>query len=120
MNHLESGILLNQGAGNFAWKPFSWEGQKSWIFAIHVLDINEDGIQDLILGGNLSHVKPELGKYDASFGEVFLGKGDGTFTFWPNRIHGLKLDGDIRAIANLGGKKLLFVKNSAPAEIWNY
>jgi hypothetical protein len=120
MNHLESGVLLNQGAGNFAWKPFSWEGQKSWIFAIQVLDINEDGIQDLILGGNLSHVKPELGKYDASYGEVFLGKGDGTFTFWPNRIHGLKLDGDIRAIANLGGKKLLFVKNSAPAEIWNY
>jgi len=32
----------------------------------------------------------------------------------------LKLDGDIRAIANLGGKRLLFVKNSAPAEIWTY
>ena len=120
MNHLESGILLNQGEGNFAWKPFSVDGQKSWIFAIQVLDLNEDGIQDLILGGNLSNVKPELGKYDASYGEVFLGKGDGTFTFWPNRIHGLKLDGDIRAIANLGGKRLLFVKNSAPAEIWTY
>jgi hypothetical protein len=120
MNHLESGVLLNQGAGNFAWKPFPVYGQKSWIFAIQVLDINEDGIQDLILGGNLYHVKPELGKYDASYGEVLLGKGDGTFTFWPNRNHGLKLEGDIRAIAPLGDKKLLFVKNSAPAEIWTY
>jgi hypothetical protein len=120
MNHLESGILLNQGGGNFAWKPFPIDGQKSWIFAIQVLDINEDGIQDLILGGNLYHVKPELGKYDASYGEVLLGKGDGTFTFWPNRNHGLKLEGDIRAIAPLGDKKLLFVKNSAPAEIWTY
>ena len=120
MNHLESGILLNQGAGNFTWKPFPVYGQKSWIFAIQVLDINEDGIQDLILGGNLYHVKPELGKYDASYGEVLLGKGDGTFTFWPNRNHGLKLDGDIRAITPLAGKQLLFVKNSAPAEIWNY
>ena len=120
MNHLESGILLNQGAGNFAWKPFPVYGQKSWIFAIQVLDINEDGIQDLILGGNLYHVKPELGKYDASYGEVLLGKGDGTFTFWPNRNHGLKLDGDIRAITPLASKQLLFVKNSAPAEIWTY
>jgi hypothetical protein len=120
MNHLESGILLNQGTGNFAWKPFPVYGQKSWIFAIQVLDINEDGIQDLILGGNLYHVKPELGKYDASYGEVLLGKGDGTFTYWPNRNHGLKLDGDIRAITPLAGKQLLFVKNNAPAEIWTY
>ena len=120
MNHLESGILLNQGAGNFTWKPFPIYGQKSWIFAIHVLDINADGIQDLILGGNLSQVKPELGKYDAGYGEVLLGKGDGTFTFWPNRQHGLKWEGDIRAIKQIGKNQLLLVKNNAAAEIWTY
>ena len=120
MNHLESGILLNQGAGNFTWKPFPIYGQKSWVFAIHVLDVNADGIQDLILGGNLSHVKPELGKYDAGYGEVLLGKGDGTFTFWPNRQHGLKWEGDIRAIKQIGKNQLLLVKNNAPAEIWTY
>jgi hypothetical protein len=120
MNHLESGILLNQGTGNFTWKPFPIYGQKSWVFAIHVLDVNADGIQDLILGGNLSHVKPELGKYDAGYGEVLLGKGDGTFTFWPNRQHGLKWEGDIRAIKQIGKNQLLLVKNNAPAEIWTY
>jgi hypothetical protein len=120
MNHLESGILLNQGAGNFTWKPFPIYGQKSWVFAIHVFDVNADGIQDLILGGNLSHVKPELGKYDAGYGEVLLGKGDGTFTFWPNRQHGLKWEGDIRAIKQIGKNQLLLVKNNAPAEIWTY
>jgi hypothetical protein len=120
MNHLESGILLNQGEGNFTWQPFPVYGQKSWIFAIHILDINEDGALDLILGGNLSHVKPELGKYDAGFGEILLGKGDGTFTFWPNRMHGLRLEGDVRAFTRLGKNQLLVVKNSAPAEIWKY
>jgi hypothetical protein len=120
MNHLESGILLNQGTGNFTWKPFPIYGQKSWVFAIHVFDVNADGIQDLILGGNLSHVKPELGKYDAGYGEVLLGKGDGTFTFWPNRQHGLKWEGDIRAIKQIGKNQLLLVKNNAPAEIWTY
>jgi len=120
MNHLASGVLLNQGAGNFTWKPFPIYAQKTWIFAIEILDLNADGIDDLILGGNLSHVKPELGTYDAGYGEVLLGKGDGTFTFWPNREHGLKLEGDIRAISRIGTKQLLFVKNNAPSEIWTY
>lgn len=120
MNRLESGVLLNQSDGKFAWKPFPVYSQKSWVFAIQQLDINEDGIQDLILGGNLYHIKPELGTYDASYGEVLLGKGDGTFTYWPNRNHGLKLEGDIRAITRLGDKQLLFVKNNAAAEIWTY
>jgi hypothetical protein len=120
MNHLSSGILLNQGAGNFAWKPFPVYAQKTWIFAIEIFDLNGDGIEDLILGGNLSNVKPELGTYDAGYGEVLIGKGDGTFTFWPNRTHGLKLVGDIRAISRIGSKQLLFVKNNAPAEIWTY
>jgi hypothetical protein len=120
MNHLSSGVLLNEGAGNFAWKPFPVYAQKTWIFAIEILDLNGDGIEDLILGGNLSNVKPELGAYDAGYGEVLLGKGDGTFTFWPNRVHGLKLAGDIRAISRIGSNQLLFVKNNAPAEIWTY
>jgi hypothetical protein len=120
MNHLQSGVLINQGNGSFGWKAFPVEAQKTWIFAIQILDLNDDGIQDLLLGGNLYHVKPEIGKYDAGYGEVLLGKGDGTFNFWPNRAHGLKLEGDIRAFATLGKNQLLVVKNSAPAEIWRY
>lgn len=120
VNNLESGILLNKGNGNFEWKPFPRMAQRSWTFAIQVIDINEDGKQDLILGGNLAQSKPEIGKFDASFGEVLLGKGDGTFNFSPNRENGLKLDGDVRAFSLLGEKRILVVKNSAAAEIWNY
>ena len=120
MNHLQSGLLINVGNGTFEWKAFPVEAQKTWIFAIQSMDLNGDGIEDLLLGGNLSHVKPEIGKYDAGYGEILLGKGDGTFTFWPNRIHGLKLEGDVRAFSPLGKNQLLVVKNSAPAEIWAY
>jgi hypothetical protein len=49
-----------------------------------------------------------------------LGKGDGTFTFWPNAQHGLRLDGDVRAFTLLDQGKILVVKNSAAAEIWKY
>lgn len=120
VNNLESGVLLNQGNGNFEWKPFPRMAQRSWIFAIHVVDIDGDGNQDLILGGNLAQIKPEVGKLDASYGEVLLGNGDGTFRYSPNREHGLRLEGDIRAFSSLGEKRILVVKNSAPVEIWRY
>jgi hypothetical protein len=120
VNQFQSGVLLNQGNGKFEWKPLPTMAQKSWVFAIQILDLNGDGIQDLILGGNLAQSKPETGKYDASFGEIMLGKGDGTFTFWPNAQHGLRIDGDVRAFTMLGASKILVVKNSAAAEIWKY
>ncbi|WP_332912420.1 VCBS repeat-containing protein [Algoriphagus boritolerans] len=120
VNSFESGVLMNLGGGNFEWKPFPRFAQRSWTFAIQVLDINEDGIPDLILGGNLAQVKPEIGKFDASYGDVLIGKGDGTFTFSPNYQNGLKLEGDVREFALLGEKQILVVKNSAAAEIWKY
>ncbi|MDP3474051.1 MAG: VCBS repeat-containing protein [Algoriphagus sp.] len=120
VNNLESGILLNKGNGNFEWKPFPRIAQRSWIFAIQVLDVNGDGKLDLILAGNLAQVKPEIGKFDGSFGEVLLGNGDGTFNFSPNRENGLKLEVDVRAFSLLDGNRILVVKNSASAEIWNY
>lgn len=120
VNQFQSGVLMNQGNGKFEWKPLPTMAQKSWVFAIQILDLNGDGKQDLILGGNLAQSKPETGKYDASFGEIMLGKGDGTFTFWPNAQHGLRLDGDVRAFTLLGDGKILVVKNSAAAEIWKY
>ncbi|PZX60285.1 VCBS repeat protein [Algoriphagus ratkowskyi] len=120
VNNLASGVLMNEGNGKFTWKAFPTMAQRSYIFAIEVLDLNADGKLDLILGGNLFQAKPEVGKYDASYGDVLLGKGDGTFDYWPNAQHGLRLDGDIRAFESLGKGKLLVVKNSAAAEIWKY
>ncbi|TFV93424.1 hypothetical protein E4S40_14330 [Algoriphagus kandeliae] len=119
-NHLESGALINLGQGNFEWKSFPREAQKSWVFASQIYDFNQDGILDILLGGNLAGVKPQIGKSDASFGELLLGKGDGSFEFVPNRSLGLQLEGDIRHFDILQPGRLLVVKNNAASEIWNY
>lgn len=120
VNHLESGVLMNQGSGKFEWKSLPIEAQRSMIFAIETADLDGDGILDLILGGNLYGIKPEIGKSDASYGEVLLGNGDGTFRFIPNRIHSMQLQGEVRHFKWLSDSRLLVVKNNAAAEIWKY
>jgi len=120
-NYFSSSVMLNLGQGKFEIKALPIPAQKSWIYTIEVYDLNGDGKQDLILAGNLSGAKPEVGQYDASYGEIFLGKGDGTFTFWENRDHGLSLHGDIRdlqILTNKNEKKLMVIKNNAAVEIW--
>ncbi|WP_194776457.1 VCBS repeat-containing protein [Pararhodonellum marinum] len=122
-NFFESAVMLNQGNGNFTIASLPRMAQKSWVYAISVTDINKDGIDDLILGGNLYGVKPQAGKYDASYGEVLLGEGDGSFEYLPNRTHGLSLTGDIRDFYTLeqkGERFLVVVKNNDELDMWRY
>ncbi len=118
VNQFASGVLMNQGNDVFEWKAFPRMAQRSWIFAIQTLDLNEDGILDLILGGNLLGVQPEIGKSDASYGDILLGNGDGSFEYVPNSAHGLQLHGDIRSFKMLNPQQLLVIKNNDIAEIW--
>ena len=76
---LESVILLNNGEGFFNIKPLPKESQFSPIYAIIASDFDKDGNIDLILGGNLYNVKPEIGRYDASYGQFLKGLGNGNF-----------------------------------------
>ena len=72
--------------------------QFSPVYAAAVGDYNGDGNQDILLGGNLYNVKPEVGRYDASYGTVLLGDGNGGFRYVPARVSGFRLDGEVRAI----------------------
>ncbi|PRY89004.1 VCBS repeat-containing protein [Mongoliibacter ruber] len=123
LNFRESAIMLNKGEGKFEIKPLPRMAQRSWIYSILVTDVNGDGIEDLILGGNLKGAKPEVGQYDGSYGEVLIGNGDGTFNYLPNKQHGLQLHGDIRDLhlVKRNDKNLLMViKNNDAVEFWTF
>ncbi|MFC0261495.1 VCBS repeat-containing protein [Fontibacter flavus] len=123
VNYFSSSVMMNKGAGNYEILPLPRMAQRSWMYSVLVTDVNDDGIQDILMAGNLKGAKPEVGQYDGSYGEVLLGKGDGSFDYIPNREHGLQLHGDIRDLHVLeirGERMLMVVKNDDAIEFWSF
>ena len=84
-------------------------------------DFNGDGNTDILLGGNLYRVKPEVGRYDASYGHFLAGNGKGDFTLEPPLRSGFRLEGeirDIRTIQSPEGPLLLVARNNAPLQVF--
>jgi hypothetical protein len=100
---LQSGVFINEGNFSFTFIPLPMDGQLSPIFAVAASDINNDGRLDLVTGGNLYAVKPDIGRLDSSFGSVFLGRGDGTFTTLNRFESGVYTKGEVRDIKFIGG-----------------
>lgn len=116
---LRSCVFLNANNG-FKKVPLPIEAQFSPVNAIHLADVNDDNKIDLITGGNYRDVHTQIGKYDASYANVFLNNGDGTFETFKNGESGLQVKGEVRHIREInldGAKYLLFARNNMPVAI---
>jgi hypothetical protein len=116
-----SSILLNKGDFNFIKKNLPWQAQVSPIYSFESLDFNNDGKLDLIAGGNLFGVKPEIGRYDGLEGLLMLGDGNGGFTPLDSKTSGIKLSGEIRKLGLLksaNGKLIAFGRNNESLKIF--
>ena len=126
---LESVVLLNKGNSTsdghpaFDIQPLPKEVQISPVYGILVHDIDDDGNQDMVVGGNLHNVKPEVGRYDASYGLFLKGNGDGSFKAIAPKDSGLLLEGEIRDFALLKKGKtdvILVVRNNDSLQAFEY
>ncbi len=74
-----------------------------------VMDVNKDGIDDIIGIGNHYGAEVETARYDAGFGWVLLGSNNQKFDYVPPLSAGIRLDGDGRTVVpvNLGKDKYL-------------
>ncbi|RIA10749.1 VCBS repeat protein [Flavobacteriaceae bacterium MAR_2010_72] len=117
-NTLNSVILINKGNFKFEVQELPFETQFSPIYAISVTDFDHDGDQDIILGGNLSGVKPEFGRYDASYGSYLENVGDAKFKYHVTG-KGLKVEGQIRDIKLLKNN-ILITKNNDSLQVYKY
>jgi hypothetical protein len=98
---LETSLFINDGDGNFTRKSLPAEVQFSPVYAADIGDYNGDGNTDILLGGNLYNAKPEVGRYDASYGSFLMGDGKGAFRNVPAKISGFRLEGEIRDIMEI-------------------
>ena len=68
----KSVLFLNEN-NTFTMHSLPNEIQYSNIEAIETLDVNNDGLLDVLFGGNQYLVKPQFGRQDASYGWLMLG-----------------------------------------------
>lgn len=113
---LETVALINQGNGRFDIRKLPMEAQLSPVYAICIADFDKDDINDIVLGGNLFEVKPEVGRYDASYGTFLKGTGKGNFVALPAQQTGLFIEGqtrDLKIIQVKGREMLMVLRNTA-------
>ncbi len=108
-NFLGSAVVLNSGGRAFTIQELPIEAQITPIYSILADDFDNDGIVDLLLGGNLYEVKPEAGRYDAGYGVFLKGSGNGIFTPVPSRLSGFSVTGAIREMSRISIGSQLYV-----------
>ena len=102
IDELRSGMYTYK-AGSYHFIPFPDPIQYSSMFAIESDDFNEDGLSDIIIGGNHYLYKPQFGRDDASRGHIIFGKG-GHSAYEFGDILELGINGEMRSlISNQNG-----------------
>lgn len=118
---LESAYLENLGNGNFELRKLPIVAQTGPTMASIAIDINGDGNLDILGAGGLYDAEVETIRYDANFGYVLMGDGQGNFT--PSQIYQPFLDmdtKDVKTITIAGRTSFIAVGNNAPLEIFTY
>jgi hypothetical protein len=109
-HELRSVYLENKG-GSFVAHSLPIQAQFTPVYAVSVLDYDQDGNLDFILAGNQNSSRLRIGVMDSNFGQLFKGDGAGGFEFVPQKDSGLNFMGDVKSlqIMDVGNDKMLFV-----------
>lgn len=108
---LESVVGWNEGEGRFRLEALPDQAQWAPLYALHAEDLTGNGLTDLMAGGNLDGVRPQIGRFDATFGLLMVQERDGEFRTLSVHESGFFNPGEIRAIEpfELGGERLWLV-----------
>ena len=104
VNETRSSVFLNDGKGHFTMQALPVEAQLSPVFATLVYDLNGDGFQDIFMAGNFYGLKPQTGRFDASYGTLLLGDGQNHFNYMAPIKSGLFIRGEVRDAKMLNQK----------------
>jgi hypothetical protein len=119
--HFASSYIENLGNGAFKVYSLPLEAQFTPVNAFMVGDFNGDQVPDIVLAGNSYAIGPKQGRYDAGYGLLLPGRGDGTFDTEGPEKSGLVVKGEIRKIHKLqasGDRHLVFGRNNEVLQIY--
>ena len=106
---------LNDGSGRFSLEPLPMETQLAPIYGLATLDLDDTVV---LMGGNLYEVKPEAGRYDASYGAVV---GAASLESLPWQDTGFFVQGPVRRILILDRLRLVLVAvNNDALRVFSY
>lgn len=105
-------VAFNEGDGKFRIEVLPAAAQETPVFALLADDVDNDGDQDVLLGGNFYYAKPETGRYDAGRGLLLLNDGAGNLRALTAEESGINIAGEIRDIVGLGEGRYLFGRNN--------
>lgn len=111
VHQLKSVVVMNNGDGSYTMTDLPAEVQYAPVFAITANDLDRDGKEEFIMGGNFSGVKPEEGRYDAHSG-LIMSFEQGKPVLVPFAETGLSISGDTKKMAvaqAAGNQKVLIV-----------
>lgn len=92
---MNSVLVINQGNMKFELRELPSQAQISPVYGIASGDFDRDGDLDIIMGGNLYAVKPEVGRYDASYGTFLKNDGNGNLVA-AQPGEGFMIQGEVR------------------------
>jgi hypothetical protein len=116
-NFLETAVFINNGHGQFECKPLPFPAQVSSVNTI----LWDDSRKQLILAGNFTDFKPEIGTLDGNFGQVYTFQ-NGQFVYRPDFLTGLKIKGQVRSSLVVSNRKktyYLFGRNNASLVVYS-
>ncbi len=113
----ETALFLNQSNQGFIKRSLPVQAQFAPVNSIALMDVNGDNILDIIMGGNFEKTRVRTGMYTGNNGFVFLGDGNGTFTYLDQTSSGLRITGTVKKIL-IDENRVLFGRNNENVSVY--
>lgn len=95
---MASVVGWNDGEGHFRVDSLPFRAQLAPMYGILASDLDGQKGDEILMGGNLTAVKPQAGPYDASYGTVFRQDSTGYYREVTSRGGEFSVSGEIRSI----------------------
>ena len=99
VEHLDTSVLINDGAGRFTVRALPRRAQLGPVFGVAIVDVDGDGASDVVLGQGFFERPRVIGPAAGGLGLVLRGDGAGGFEVLAAGASGLAIPHAARAVA---------------------